>query len=65
MTVNPWSNWHRVTVVFADEPGSTLEELYQAFKARLVHESLEPGINALSPQERAIAERMGDAQGHS
>lgn len=56
----PWANWHRSTVVLADEPGITLEELYQAFKARMLHESLEPGMNKLSPAEREIAERMGD-----
>ncbi len=56
--IKPWANWDRCTVALEGEPGVTLEELYQAFRARLVAED-ENKLNRLSPQERAIAERMG------
>jgi hypothetical protein len=58
---DPWSQWSRVTLAIEGESGITLEELYQAFKARFKMEA-ERRLNELSPQEKAIAERMGHAQ---
>lgn len=56
LSVQPWSNWPRATVALEGEPGVTLEELYQLFKARFEREQAR---GLLRGEEREIAERMG------
>lgn len=59
ISVPPWRSWGRVTVALEGEPGVTLEDLYQLFKARLQAEHERSGLHLLRGEEREIAERMG------